>query len=203
MSIAEIIGYAASFVVLISFLTTSVVKLRIINFFGCLLFVIYGIFISAYPVAVMNTIIMLIQVYFLYKMFRVQADYRLVKCASSDLFVIDFIERHLPDINKFLPDFKALPENSQCYICMVNEELAGIWGAVKVGNTLDVCLEYVKDKFRDCEMGRYIYTKNIEFFHQGGIKSFEANGIFGKHADYLQTIGFKKTKTEGKYILDI
>lgn len=50
----ELLGYIASGFVGLSLLMADIKKLRYINLFGCLLFVIYGLSISAYPVAVMN-----------------------------------------------------------------------------------------------------------------------------------------------------
>lgn len=64
----EWIGYAASAVIAISLLMTSLVKLRIINSVGCLLFVIYGLILHAYPVAVANLIVVFINLYHLYKL---------------------------------------------------------------------------------------------------------------------------------------
>ena len=64
----EWIGYAASITVVISLTMTAIVKLRIINSIGCLLFVIYGLYVKAYPVALANAIIVLINMYNLYKL---------------------------------------------------------------------------------------------------------------------------------------
>ena len=64
----EWIGYAASIAVAISLTMTAIVKLRIINSIGCLLFVVYGLYLKAYPVALANAIIVLINIYNLYKL---------------------------------------------------------------------------------------------------------------------------------------
>ena len=66
--LVEWIGYAASAVIAISLLMIDVGKLRIINSIGCLLFVIYGLLVHAYPVAVANLIIVFINLYHLYKL---------------------------------------------------------------------------------------------------------------------------------------
>lgn len=67
----EWLGYAASAMIAISLLMTSIVKLRIINTIGCILFVIYGTSVKAYPVAVANAIIIIINMYNLYKLKQV------------------------------------------------------------------------------------------------------------------------------------
>ncbi|GAA3610811.1 uroporphyrinogen decarboxylase [Flavivirga amylovorans] len=63
----EWIGYAAMATVLISFLMKSVNKLRIVNSFGCLLFVFYGILLNpiSMPIIITNTAIFCINLYYL------------------------------------------------------------------------------------------------------------------------------------------
>ncbi len=68
----EWVGYAASFFIAVSLLMTEVIKLRIINSVGCVLFVVYGFLVKAYPVAVANVIILLINFYQLYRLYAVQ-----------------------------------------------------------------------------------------------------------------------------------
>ena len=63
----EWVGYAASVFIVISLIMTSVVKLRIINTVGCVLFVVYGFIVGAYPVAISNLMIVLINLYHLYR----------------------------------------------------------------------------------------------------------------------------------------
>lgn len=66
----EWVGYAASALIVISLIMTSVVKLRIVNTAGCILFVIYGFTVGAYPVAVSNLLIVFINFYHLYRLKR-------------------------------------------------------------------------------------------------------------------------------------
>ena len=47
---------------------TSIIRLRIINSIGCFLFIIYGVKVYAYPVAIANAVIILINIYNLYKL---------------------------------------------------------------------------------------------------------------------------------------
>lgn len=66
----EYVGYLASVFIVISLMMTSIVQLRIINSIGCILFVIYGVSVNAYPVAISNFLIVLINFYNLYKLSR-------------------------------------------------------------------------------------------------------------------------------------
>ncbi len=68
-SYTEIIGYIASFTVLISFLMKNIKTLRIINTIGCSFFVAYGILLNnSIPIIFTNTAIIGINVYYLSKM---------------------------------------------------------------------------------------------------------------------------------------
>ena len=65
----EWVGYSASLFIVISLTMTSIVKLRIINSIGCLLFVIYGLNVKAYLV-ISNALIIMINIYNLYMLFK-------------------------------------------------------------------------------------------------------------------------------------
>ena len=66
----EYLGYLASVFIVISLMMTSIVQLRVLNSIGCILFVIYGVTVNAYPVAISNFLIVLINMYNLYKLSR-------------------------------------------------------------------------------------------------------------------------------------
>ena len=71
ISLTEWIGYTASLVLMISFLMKNIIKLRIINSIGALLFVVYGIMLAiSWPIIISNTIILGVNTYYLSKHFR-------------------------------------------------------------------------------------------------------------------------------------
>jgi hypothetical protein len=63
----EIWGYLSMCVVLISTMMKNVKTLRITNIIGCIMFIIYGSILGAYPIVVMNTLVILIHVWRLVK----------------------------------------------------------------------------------------------------------------------------------------
>ncbi len=70
----EWVGYLASALIVVSLTMSSIVKLRIINSLGCAMFVIYGASVGALPVAISNALIILINLYYLYKLSREKRD---------------------------------------------------------------------------------------------------------------------------------
>lgn len=69
ISWVEWFGYLAMAAVLLSFIMKSFTKLRIVNSFGCLLFVFYGFVLQpiSKPIIITNTAILLINFYYLFK----------------------------------------------------------------------------------------------------------------------------------------
>jgi uncharacterized protein with PQ loop repeat len=65
--ITNVIGYMAPATLVVSFFFKNIRILRSINTVGCILFVAYGLLISAYPVVVANLIIAVTNVYYLTK----------------------------------------------------------------------------------------------------------------------------------------
>lgn len=65
---ASLLGYAASFFVVLSFILKDLQKVRMVNLVGCILFVIYGIFSGMlWPVILPNAILCFVQLYHLIK----------------------------------------------------------------------------------------------------------------------------------------
>lgn len=64
----EGLGYLASVLVALSLTMRSLLKLRVINLAGAMLFTIYGL-VMALPVAALNFFIALVNVYYLHQMF--------------------------------------------------------------------------------------------------------------------------------------
>ncbi|PIE45015.1 MAG: uroporphyrinogen decarboxylase [Gammaproteobacteria bacterium] len=64
----EIIGYLASAFIVSSLLMGNMRRLRYVNMVGCVLFVIYGLILPAYPVAIMNAVAALINFIHLIKL---------------------------------------------------------------------------------------------------------------------------------------
>jgi hypothetical protein len=64
----DLVGYGASFFVVLSFALKNIKKIRIINLMGCILFVIYGVLNEyLWPIIIPNAILCVIQIYHLGK----------------------------------------------------------------------------------------------------------------------------------------
>jgi len=66
----DYLGYFASVLLVMSLMMTDVVKLRWLNLSGCFAFAIYGLIIEAWPVAVTNALLALVNLYHIVKLIR-------------------------------------------------------------------------------------------------------------------------------------
>lgn len=67
MELVQIIGYAASLFIVMSFVVKNIKHIRIINLIGCVFFVIYGVMLGMlWPIIIPNAVICFIQVYYLF-----------------------------------------------------------------------------------------------------------------------------------------
>lgn len=67
MTSIEIWGYISMIVVVISMMMKNIKWLRIINSVSCAMFIVYGLLINSYPVVILNSIVILINVYKIFK----------------------------------------------------------------------------------------------------------------------------------------
>lgn len=63
----DIIGHLGTFFIVLGVIQSSVKKFRIFMTLGSLSFIIYGIFISAWPIVIANTIVGLVSLRYLFK----------------------------------------------------------------------------------------------------------------------------------------
>jgi hypothetical protein len=63
----SILGYLATLVTMASFLITDMFRLRVVNTFGCILWITYGIIQLDTPIILVNCLIMLIHLWWFVK----------------------------------------------------------------------------------------------------------------------------------------
>ncbi len=184
-TIIEIIGYIGSFLVLISFLMTSVYRLRIVNSIGSLIFMIYALIIKSYPTAVMNFCLVLINVRFLWKMSHTAREYDLVETGPEDSFCRYFLDGHSQDILKTFPgqSFDFSRDDRAYMICHDSKPL-GLTIGKKDGDTLDLLLDYCIPEYRDFSIGSFLFEK----LAGQGIKKVTWSGPVENHLDYLNNL---------------
>ncbi|MBR3610382.1 MAG: YgjV family protein [Oscillospiraceae bacterium] len=193
----EMIGYLGSVLVLVSMLMSSVIKLRIINTVGSVIFAIYAFIIQSYPTAIMNVILVGVNIYNLIKLLKTTKEYDLVEVKADDSFAGYFLEHYKKDIEIYFPEFRNEDFFDAAYIICCKTDPAGIFLGKKNGSEILISLEYTSPMYRDCSVGKFLY----ENLSNRGINRLVYKNADKKHAEYLEKMGY--LKGEEGYIKEI
>lgn len=193
--ILDWIGYIASLIVLISLLMSSIKKLRWINLVGALVFGIYGFMIHSIPTGFMNVGIVLIDMYFLARIYFSKEYFTILEIDDESKYLDSFIEFYKNDMGSFFSVENVKPEEAEIKLYVLrNMTPAGVFICNKAQeDTLEIRLDYAIPQYRDFKLGNYLFESQKEFFMSRGYNKFIAYGEEKKHIKYLVRMGFKET----------
>jgi hypothetical protein len=186
-TIYEIIGYVGSALVLVSFLMASVVKLRIVNAVGSTIFAVYALLIHSYPTMIMNICLVLINLYYLWKLRNSEPNYRLVSLTPAGDYVDFFLREHREDIARCFPgrNWEDQALNRAWLVCH-GDTAAGLLLGTEQDGVLDVALDYSTPAYRDSSEGRYL----VEHLGQEGLRLLRYEHAEEGHVAYLKKMGY-------------
>ena len=191
MDLLELIGYLGSILVAISLTMRSLLRLRIINLIGALFFTLYGILLGAYPVAFLNGLIVLIDLYYLLQMWRQKDFFTFLEVSPNGKYLSAFVEFYKDDIRKIIPTYTHKPDDDLlCFFVLRNMMPAGLFIARIEGEEAHILLDYVIPNYRDFQVARFIFEDNAAFFRQRGIRRFVSDGGSPIHRKYLEKMEF-------------
>ncbi len=195
----EMVGYAGSVLVVISMLMTSVVKLRVVNMTGAVIFTVYALLIRSYPTALLNAFLVVINSYNLWRLLKKERQYELIDGKTEEPYVCYVLDRYREDILKYFPEFHMNPaEVDIAYLICNDVSLAGIFLGKKTDkDTAEVILDYSMPVYRDCSVGTYLYAR----LPSEGIRRLVCEKAEEKHGAYLQKMGF--TLENGRYVKEL
>lgn len=201
METIQIIGYIGSALIGISLMMSSIVRLRIINFFGASVFSTYGFIIGAYPVGILNGFIVVVDLYYLLEIFLKKKEeyFHVLEVKTNSDYLKYFLNYYEKDIKKFIPSFTFLPCDS-CHVMFVlrNTVPAGLVIFEYTDNdSIHVRLDYAIPGYRDFKMGKYVFD---EIFKKRKVKTIYSDPGSEKHKSYLRKMGFIKTELGGEPI---
>jgi len=195
-------GYLASLVILVSLTMSSIIKLRWINFVGCILFAAFGFLIHSLPTALMNVGIAFINIYFLYNIYNTKEEFQLVEAETDSKYFNYFIKVNMQEIEKQISKDELKIQNKGLYM-LRNNNIAGILlGEERTDGVFFIKVDYVTPRYRDYKLGKYFFDEHTEYFKNNGIHELMTEGMEDSHRQYLKKVGFKET-TKDIYIKKI
>ena len=202
--ILQWVGYVASVLIMISMMMNSIIKFRWINLVGAMLFSTYGFLINAIPVGVLNSIIVLVDIYYLISIYSKKEVFEILEINSGSIYMNRFLSYHNDSIQKIIPGFTYKPDmNTVSFFILRNMSVAGLFLAHRIdGNVLKVGLDFVLPEYKDFKNGKYVYYTLNEKFKEAGYTSVIAEGNNEQYFKYLKKLGFKEV-APGKYSKDL
>jgi hypothetical protein len=188
----ELLGYVASVLVAVSLMMSSILKLRIINLIGALCFTAYGLLIGAYPVAAVNFVITLINIYYLYQIFATKEYFTLLEVQHDSKYLQSFLRFYATEIKKFLPAFTYTPSDQLLLLFILRDMVpAGLFIAEpRPDGSLWIHLDFVIPGYRDFKIGQFLYGEKADFLRQKGFHRVYSVSGSKPHANYLRRMGF-------------
>ena len=188
----ELIGYAGSVLVPISLMMKSLLKLRIINLIGALFFTIYGVLIGAVPVALLNALIVGVNIYFLMRMLNQKDYFKLMEVKYNSQYLKNFVDFSNKEIVEFFPSYLFKPQEDQLAVFVLRNMVpAGLLIVRPKGDQADVFLDFVIPGYRDFRAGKFLFEESVDYFHSQGIKRLVSEPGNPRHESYLRRMGFQ------------
>ncbi|CAN5194964.1 hypothetical protein BH09BAC2_BH09BAC2_18990 [soil metagenome] len=200
--LSVVTGYLASVLLAISLLVNNDLKFRWINTLGCLSFIIYGILINAFPIILTNSILLVINVVYLIKIYNRTEDFDLLEFNESGSLVHKFISFYNLDITAYFKNFKEEDlESNLKFVVLRDVVIANIFiASLNEKGEAIVKLNYTVPKYRDNKVGRFIFEKDKKFLLEKGVKELIYLHVTNKdHEQFIKRMGFKKELITGVY----
>ena len=191
--IIEIVGYVGSALVLVSFLMTSVFKLRIVNTVGSFIFMVYALIIQSYPTAIMNFCLVIINLRFLWKMRESGKEYELVELEKGDRYLDYLLNKQKSDIDTCFPGLNYDPkEADDIYLVTCSGAPVGLTLTKNLPEegtgVRELLLDYSWPEYRDFSIGGFM-MRNLK---EKGAHTLVYRGSTEHHMAYLNKMNFKQ-----------
>ncbi len=200
--IPQALGYLATVLLAISLMVNNDLRFRWLNTLGCLAFILYGSFIGAWPVILTNTILLLINLFYLIKIYRAKEVFDLLEFKGEETLAKKFLSFYDKDINAYFPGYSTeVTGKAVRFVVLRDLVIANMFIArlTDEGEAL-VQLNYTLARYRDYKVGRFIFEEEKKFLEQKGIKKIVYDKVAHKgHEKFLIRMGFMK-QGNGQYI---
>lgn len=197
----ELVGYLASVLLAISLLVNNDLKFRWLNTFGCLSFIIYGLLIKALPITLTNSILLLINLFYLVRIYRTKENFDLLEFKPGDKIVEKFLHFYRSDINKYFPTYKhEEQEDNLGFVVLRDMVIANIFvAAVAEDGTAVVKINYTVPKYRDYKVGKFIFDKENRYLTKKEVRCIVYKQVDNKqHENFIRKMGFSKDLYQGE-----
>lgn len=198
----ELIGYAASALVAVSLLTSNVLRLRVLNLAGALVFALYAALTRAWPVLAVNAFVAAIDLWHIVALKSRKDVFKLMPTAPGDPLVANFLAYYARGIWQFFPDFDlAKLKDPRCIFILRNLLPIGLFVYTEEKPDIRIHLDFVAEDYRDLKNARYLFNRTAAAETFSGFTRLVARAESAKHAGYLRRVGFEPDPANGSVFI--
>lgn len=193
--IVELIGYVGSAFVVVSLTRTSILKLRLFGLAGAAFFVVYSVIIEAYPIAVVNIVIVGIHLYFLRGLLSRKSElFTTLEVRGDSRYLDYFLRFHEDDIRNYREDFRFEPREDQIRVFVLRDLVpAGLLiGRPCADHAFEVELDYVIPRYRDLRIAEFLFSPSSGVFTDPLCKRAWSRPGTSSNVEYLEKMGFER-----------
>lgn len=189
----EFIGYAASVLIAVSLMMTSIIRLRLLNLAGAVCFSFYGHLIGSLPVTLLNAFIAGVNLFFLLGTLRSRDFLQVLAIKPDSDLLRHFLEFHKDRIEKILPGFRHDPAADPFALFLLRncQPVAAVLGRVEPDGTFLITLDYAIPNYRDIRLGRFLFVDQAGFFKERGVTGIAVCPRTKDYAPFLRKVGFR------------
>ncbi|MGP1594564.1 MAG: hypothetical protein ACTTH8_04880 [Treponema sp.] len=206
MNFIESLGYLASFIIFISLTMKSIVRLRIVNAIGCLLFAVFAIKTNSLPAVAMNIGIVFIDMYYLYKLLKIKENFEILEVSKDNEIVRYFLEKNKAELRTFFGE-EAYTKSSRVALYFRNTDIAGLAAySIREENNRKaayIAVDFVVAKYRDLAVGKQFFINDTGFWKQLGCTVLVVENPTPGHIAYIKQLGFTDTNNTNIWYKEI
>lgn len=189
----EWIGYLGSTLIALSMIINNVWRMRWVNLAGVVAFVVYGWLVQAWPVVILNAVIIGADLYYLIRLGNQVAAFTLQPVDPSNTeYLQRFCRFHARDLQRLFPgfDLEHYPKAKHLFIER-DLQPAGLFSySPQSDGRAVVHADYVIPAYRDYKVARYLFDCGKERLEAEGIRLLLAKPMTQNHEKYLRKVGF-------------
>lgn len=199
-AVYELVGYVGSALIVISLTRTSLLKFRLFGLAGSMTFLVYSLLIGAYPIAIVNVVIIGIHLWFIRNLLSgAQEFFTILHVRGDSRYLQYFLEFHRAEIDRYEPEFAYEPTEPQITVFILRDAIpAGLFiGVAHDDRSIEVQLDFAVPAYRDFKAGAFLYSTRSGIFEDAGYDLAWTVSGTKEHIAYLERLGFEATTRKG------
>jgi hypothetical protein len=197
----DVLGWISSALVVWSLTQARVLRFRWLNLAGAALAAVVNALLGIWPFAVMNGVIAVIDVYWLWRLLGERHDeaaYAVLEIGIDEAYLRHLLELKAADLRVTHPSFRAPSEGEageaqrSAFLVLRGDETVGMVVVRDAGEGVgEVELDYVTERFRDFTPGEFVYRRSGIFPAKGFQRLRLVDDVAGEHGYYAR-VGFRQ-----------